>query len=121
MTLERTPSSSHRPPTPETIHVESKDRESTELEFPGPASFTHASPARDRPSCSARQYSVPQAEDVAMAAPELETVEAPVERLLHLALPWAFGQRVLAMMAGEDTRSVNSNGSEPPPAYEPRR
>ncbi|OJT11257.1 hypothetical protein TRAPUB_12210 [Trametes pubescens] len=56
-------------------------------------------------------------------APEVVTAGAHGERLLHLALPWVFGQRVLAMMvAGEaaDAHDVDSNGSEPLPAYVPR-
>ncbi|EIW53814.1 uncharacterized protein TRAVEDRAFT_23109 [Trametes versicolor FP-101664 SS1] len=55
---------------------------------------------------------------------ERETVEVHSEahhageRLLHLALPWALGQRMLAMMAGEDR--VGGEGEETLPAYEPR-
>lgn len=56
----------------------------------------------------------------AASAPGRETADAQGERLLHIALPWVFGQRVLAMMAREDARSVDSDGSEPLPAYEPR-
>ncbi|KAL1940473.1 hypothetical protein VTO73DRAFT_9045 [Trametes versicolor] len=67
--------------------------------------------------------------DVAATTPGLpvETAAgagAHGERLLHLALPWAFGQRVLAiMMAGDsdDARSVESGASEPLPAYCVRR
>lgn len=57
---------------------------------------------------------------VSEATPEVVTAGAQGERLLHLALPWVFGQRVLAIMAGEDAHSMDSDGSEPLPAYEPR-
>ncbi|OJT10247.1 hypothetical protein TRAPUB_13240 [Trametes pubescens] len=53
---------------------------------------------------------------------ESETGEAHGgERLLHLALPWALGQRMLAMMAGEDPGRVEGEGEETLPANEPRR
>ncbi|OJT10242.1 hypothetical protein TRAPUB_13235 [Trametes pubescens] len=58
---------------------------------------------------------------IATTSSELEAAaEAPGERLLHLALPWVLGQRVLAMIGGEDAHSVGSDISEPLPAYEPR-
>ncbi|KAL1940460.1 hypothetical protein VTO73DRAFT_9032 [Trametes versicolor] len=66
------------------------------------------------------RYDVPQAVGLATSGADPERAEAPGERLLHLALPWVLGQRVLAFIAREDARSVDSGGSEPLPAYEPR-
>lgn len=58
--------------------------------------------------------------ELATSGADPERAEAPGERLLHLALPWVLGQRVLAFIAREDARSVDSGGSELLPAYVPR-
>lgn len=101
-----------------------------ELPSPGPPTLVPPSaehlPPDSADSGPAGQW---QSQAVAFAATEPHAAESlgtagawQGERLLHLALPWVFGQRVLAMMAGEagDARSVESGGSEPLPAYEPR-
>lgn len=54
------------------------------------------------------------------APPEPETIGASGERVLHLALPWVFGQRVLAIIAREDAHHMDDDYSESLPAYEPR-
>ncbi|OJT10241.1 hypothetical protein TRAPUB_13234 [Trametes pubescens] len=79
-----------------------------------------AEPLPQRSDSPARQYTR-QSQATTASAPGLETADgAHGEGLLHLTLPWVYGQRVLAIMAREDARSVDSGGSEPLPAYEPR-
>ncbi|OJT10245.1 hypothetical protein TRAPUB_13238 [Trametes pubescens] len=115
------PSSSSRPPTLR-MSVDHKRGGYHKQELPGPPPPLPVLPAAEY--LPDRSESLPAvSQDVAATAPELVTAAgAHEERLLHLALPWAFGQRVLAMMAGysEDARSMDSSGSEPLPAYEPR-
>ncbi|KAL1940457.1 hypothetical protein VTO73DRAFT_9029 [Trametes versicolor] len=112
--FERPPSS--RPPTPD-LHVGHKDHDALKDETTKP----HPSPPVSAPvPSSTEEISTFARRAVSEAAPEVVTGGAHGERLLHLALPWVFGQRVLAMMAGEDARSVDSDGSEPLPAYAPR-
>ncbi|OJT11255.1 hypothetical protein TRAPUB_12208 [Trametes pubescens] len=72
-----------------------------------------------------RLVTVPQGTTEAQLEPEAGMGEAPPgmgERLLYFALPWAVGQRMLAMMhmEGQYARDVDSDGEEPLPAYEPR-
>ncbi|EIW53828.1 uncharacterized protein TRAVEDRAFT_51568 [Trametes versicolor FP-101664 SS1] len=114
--FERPPSS--RPPTPDP-HVGRKDhdtlRDETTNPPPSPRVPVPVSPPMEDISALARREA-----SESEAAPELVAAGAQGERLLHLALPWIFGQRVLAMMAGEDARSVDSDDSDPLPAYAPR-
>ncbi|OJT10240.1 hypothetical protein TRAPUB_13233 [Trametes pubescens] len=119
-TLDRTPSGLSRSPTRERVHVECKDCQAARRELPERAASIYEAPSADRPDGFPAhwQRSVPEEEDAPEPAPEMEDVQG--ERLLHLALSWVLGQRVLAFIAREDTRSVESGGSEPLPAYEPR-
>ncbi|EIW53826.1 uncharacterized protein TRAVEDRAFT_74232 [Trametes versicolor FP-101664 SS1] len=115
--LRRAPSFS----TSSAIDVSHKDGGYLEQELPSPPSPTleplSGEPLpQHRAGIPADQYMIPQA---AALAPDLETA-VQGERLLHLALPWVLGQRVLAVMAREDARSLESGGSESLPAYEPR-
>ncbi|EIW53819.1 uncharacterized protein TRAVEDRAFT_51562 [Trametes versicolor FP-101664 SS1] len=66
-------------------------------------------------------HAVPQGASTAAPGQETATDAHITERFLNLTLPWVFGQRVLAMMADGDSHSVDSDGSEPLPAYEPHR
>lgn len=106
------------------INGNRKDHESTEQERHRHAPSLHqqlsTDDVQDLSGVSTGRYNVPQSAASATAAPDPEIVEAPGERLLHFALPWAIGQRVLAFMAREDARSVDSNCSETLPAYDPR-
>lgn len=73
--------------------------------------------SRDRQGSPSGEYTVA----IAAAEPlELGTADVQDERLLHFTLPWVFVQRVLAMMAHEEARSVGSGELEPLPAYEAR-
>ncbi|KAL1940454.1 hypothetical protein VTO73DRAFT_9026 [Trametes versicolor] len=124
-TVERTALGSSRPPTPEMVSVENKGSESASASGGQEPSGTAASEScHERPSIDlpdASRYDVPQtARDVSADDPQIMVEDAQGERLLHLALPWVLGQRVLAFIAREDARSVESGGSEPLPAYEPR-
>ncbi|KAL1940470.1 hypothetical protein VTO73DRAFT_9042 [Trametes versicolor] len=111
--------SSSRPPTDQTP----MDHKAGEPHAPCPQPMSVPPPAKDRssPTCPRDPVEMPQ--NVSESTPELDTAEPQGhagERLLHFALPWAVGQRMLAMMAGQDARSVHSGDSEPLPAYEPR-
>ncbi|KAL1940465.1 hypothetical protein VTO73DRAFT_9037 [Trametes versicolor] len=108
-------------PQSHTIYTDQKDCEFDGEELPecppsfsAPPSTDHLSDRADSPAdWDAAPLYTP-------VPPALETAGTQGDRNLHLALPWVFGQRVLAMMASEDARSVESGGSEPLPAYEPR-
>ncbi|OJT10248.1 hypothetical protein TRAPUB_13241 [Trametes pubescens] len=104
--LAPSPSSSESRPPP----VVSADRKDCECHGP---SVEHLP---DHPGRPADDHAVPE-QDAAAAADELEEAH-PSERLLHFALPWALGQRMLAMMADEER--VGGEGEEALPAYEPR-
>ncbi|KAL1940463.1 hypothetical protein VTO73DRAFT_9035 [Trametes versicolor] len=113
--LEGTPSS--RPPTPD-VHLGGKHAGHSGQEPPRLLSPPVVLP--DAESLLAITRSPGRIPDVSEAVPESVTVGAYGERLLHFALPWVFGQRMLAILAREDTHSVDSRNSEPLPAYEPR-
>lgn len=113
--LEGTASS--RPPTPD-VHLGGKPGGPSGQEPPRFLSPPVVLP--DAESLSAITRSPGHILAVSEAVPESVTVGAYGERLLHFALPWVFGQRMLAILAREDTRSVDSRNSEPLPAYEPR-
>lgn len=114
------PSPSSRPPSFQ-VHASGRDCERLGPEArPRPLPPVPVHPSTEHPPN--RSEFAGAAAAFAMAPPELVTENVHGERLLHLALPWRLGQRVLAMMAGEDVHSqVDSEGSEPLPAYEPRR
>ncbi|OJT10249.1 hypothetical protein TRAPUB_13242 [Trametes pubescens] len=118
------PSPSSRPPL--IVHADPKDCVYHTQELQNPLPSIPVPPSMPVEQVPDTTWSVSDIhatlQGVTTAAPEQETAEVHTsERFLHLTLPWVFGQRVLAMMAGEDVHSVGSNGSEPLPAYEPRR
>lgn len=114
-TVVRTPSGSSRPRTPEIISVEDKGGGSASPPGTAASEAFHEQPSIDLPDAS--RHDVPQTEP-STAGPKMADVQG--ERLLHLALPWVLGQRVLAFIAREDARSLDSSGSELLPAYAPR-
>ncbi|KAL1940461.1 hypothetical protein VTO73DRAFT_9033 [Trametes versicolor] len=108
--------------TSSAIDVSRKDEGYLEQELPSPprptlVPYSEEPLPRHRADSPPDQYMIPEA---AALAPDLETAGAQGERLLHFALPWVLGQRVLAVMAREDARSLESGGSETLPAYAPR-
>lgn len=114
-TLEGIPSS--RLPTSD-IHVDRKRGGPSRQEHPSSPSPPAVVSAAESLLTRTRNPGCTPA--VSEAVPESVTVGAYGERLLHFALPWVVGQRMLDILAREDTRSVDSSNSEPLPAYEPR-
>ncbi|OJT10243.1 hypothetical protein TRAPUB_13236 [Trametes pubescens] len=105
------------------MRVDHEYRESSAEDFKRPdPSANILPPMEDLPALSRGPVRVDTSAPEPAPTPEWVTAGAHGlgERLLYVSLPWALGQRVLAIIAGEDARSVDSGNSEPPPAYEPR-
>ncbi|KAL1940488.1 hypothetical protein VTO73DRAFT_9060 [Trametes versicolor] len=106
------------------VHADHKDVEHYGRELPRPSSSFPVPPSLEhqpeRPGEPSDIHAACEGAPAVAHEPGTADGHTP-ERFLQLTLPWAFGQRVLAMMACEDANSVGSDGSESLPAYEPRR